>query len=171
MVNSYNFRIFVSITTKSITMTGHPIKHSDALSFILAGKAIVTFLNTQSENRFTFKVKKAKDGDFYFVSLLTSPETYQYIGTVSNGTFRLGKKSKVSGDAQSVKVFDYVMRKIKSNTLPSFIEVWHEGRCGRSLTVPSSIESGLGPECIKLTLTPDKIKQLKREKALTLILN
>lgn len=155
-------------------MKGHPIKHSDALSFILAGNAIVTFLNTQSENRFTFKVKKSKGGDFYFVSLLTSPETYQYIGTVSNGIFRLGKKSKVSGDAQSVKVFDYVIKKLKSNTLPSFIEIWHEGkcgRCGRTLTVPSSIESGLGPECIKMTLTPESIKQLKREKALKLILD
>lgn len=155
-------------------MKGHPIKHSDALSFILAGKAIVTFLNTQSENRFTFKVKKSKEGDFYFVSLLTNPETYQYIGTVSNGVFRLGKKSKVSGDAQSVKVFDYVTKKLKSNTLPNFIEIWHEGkcgRCGRALTVPSSIESGLGPECIKMTLTPESIKQLKREKALKLILD
>ncbi len=155
-------------------MKGHPIKHSDALSFILAGKAIVTFLNTQSKNRFTFKVSKAKEGDFYFVSLLTSPETYQYIGTVSNGIFRLGKKSKVSGDAQSVKVFDYVIKKLKSNTLPNFIEIWHEGkcgRCGRALTVPSSIESGLGPECIKMTLSPESIKQLKREKALKLILD
>jgi hypothetical protein len=30
------------------------------------------------------------------------------------------------------------------------LEVWHEGRCGacgRRLTVPESIERGLGPEC------------------------
>lgn len=30
------------------------------------------------------------------------------------------------------------------------VEVWHEGkccRCGRKLTVPESIESGIGPEC------------------------
>lgn len=33
------------------------------------------------------------------------------------------------------------------------VEVWHEGscgRCGRKLTVPSSIETGLGPECAEL---------------------
>lgn len=32
----------------------------------------------------------------------------------------------------------------------SRLQVWHEGRCGRcgrKLTVPSSIETGLGPEC------------------------
>jgi hypothetical protein len=30
------------------------------------------------------------------------------------------------------------------------MELWHEGRCGkcgRALTVPESIESGLGPVC------------------------
>jgi hypothetical protein len=40
-------------------MQGHPLKHSDALDFILAGKATVTFLNTQTDNRFTYQVKKA----------------------------------------------------------------------------------------------------------------
>lgn len=31
-------------------------------------------------------------------------------------------------------------------------EVWHEGRCGRcgrKLTVPESIETGIGPDCAK----------------------
>lgn len=155
-------------------MKGHPIKHKDALSFILAGKAIVTFLNTQSDNRFTFKIKKAKEGNIYFVSVLTNPDTYQYAGTMIDGVFKLGKKSKISGEAQSVKVFDYITKKLKTNTLPSFIEIWHEGkcgRCGRTLTVPSSIESGLGPECIKLTLTPETLKQIKRDKNLKLILD
>lgn len=133
-------------------MKGHPISHKDALSFILAGKAIVTFLNTQTENRFTFKIKKAKDSSIYFVSVLTGTDSYQYAGTLSDGVFRVGKKSKISADAQSIRVFDYVTKKLKANTLPDFIEIWHEGRCGRcgrALTVPSSIKSGLGPECIK----------------------
>lgn len=35
--------------------------------------------------------------------------------------------------------------------LPAGVEFWHQGtcaRCGRSLTVPESIASGLGPECL-----------------------
>jgi hypothetical protein len=93
---------------------------------------------------------------------------YQYVGTLINGIFKLGKKSKISGDAQSVKVFNYVSRKLKSNELPEFIEIWHEGkcgRCGRTLTVPTSIESGMGPECSKMNS-----KQLKRDALLTSIL-
>jgi hypothetical protein len=55
------------------------------------------------------------------------------------------------------------------NNLPNFIEIWHEGRCGkcgRTLTVPDSIANGLGPECIK-TIS----KSEKRDKFLELILS
>lgn len=129
-------------------MKGHPIKHEDSLRFILAGKATVTFLNTQTDNRFTYKIKKSKDSSIYFVSVLTNPDVYQYIGII-NSEFQVGRKSS---DAQSIRVFKYVFFKLKSNTLPDFIEIWHEGkcgRCGRKLTVPKSIKTGMGPECSK----------------------
>jgi hypothetical protein len=61
-----------------------------------------------------------------------------------------------------------VLNKLKVGKLQDFVEVWHEGtcgKCGRALTVPSSIENGLGPECIK-----SLSKQEKRDKFLSLIL-
>lgn len=155
-------------------MKGHALKHKDCIQFIFAGNATVTFLNTQSSNRFTFKVKKHKKDDIFFVSVLTSPDVYQYIGTVKDKVYKHGKKSKISTESQSVQVFNYVIKKLLSNALPAFIEIWHEGKCGkcgRALTVPESIENGLGPECIKSILSPDAIKQLKREKLLTSILD
>ena len=149
-------------------MEGRKLKNTDALKFIFAGKSIVTFLNTKTGNRFTFKTKAAKDSNLFFVSVLTNPETYTYIGTCIEGNYKHGCKSVVSQDAQSVKVFDFVLAKLVLGTLPDFVEVWHEGhcgKCGKRLTVPSSIENGLGPECIK-TLT----KMEKRDKFLQLIL-
>lgn len=149
-------------------MNGRKLNNSDALKFIFAGKSLFTFLNTQTGNRFTFKVKKAKESNLFFVSVLTNPETYSYIGTVTEGIYKHGKKSKITTDAQSVRVFQYVINKLKLNNLPDFIEVWHEGKCGkcgRTLTVPSSILSGLGPECIKSLSKVDK-----RDKFLSLIL-
>jgi len=149
-------------------MTGNKLKNSDALKFIFAGKSIVTFLNTKTGNRFTFKTKAAKDSNMFFVSVLNGPENWAYIGTCIEGKFRHGRKSNISADAQSVKVFDFVLAKLVLGTLPEFVEVWHEGhcgKCGKRLTVPSSIENGLGPECIK-TLT----KMEKRDKFLQLIL-
>ena len=87
-------------------MEGRKLKNSDALKFIFAGKSLVTFVNIQTGNRFTFKVKQAKDSNMFFVSVLTGPETYSYIGTVIQGNYKHGKKSNITKDAQSVKVFE-----------------------------------------------------------------
>jgi hypothetical protein len=134
-------------------MKGHVIEHSKAIEFILGGKSLFTFMNTNSNNRFTFKVKKHKMNDIYFVSVLTNPDIYQYIGVIKDQNFSHTKKSKLSKDAQSIRVFDFVFSKLKTKNLSEFIEIWHEGKCGkcgRTLTVPSSIKTGFGPECIKM---------------------
>jgi hypothetical protein len=136
---------------------------------MFAGNCIATFVNTKTDNRFTFKLKQKKDSNLFFVSVLTSPDVYTYIGTVINGQFKHGKKSKITKDAQSLRVFEYVFKNLLSASLPDFIEVWHEGRCGkcgRTLTVPSSIATGLGPECIKSIS-----KSEKRDNFLELILS
>lgn len=134
-------------------MKGHIIDHSKAVEFILGGKSLFTLLNTKSDNRFTFKVKKHKIDDVYFVSVLTNPDVYQYIGMIKNREYTHTKKSKISKESQSVRVFDFVFSKLKIGNLPEVIEIWHEGKCGkcgRTLTVPSSIKTGFGPECIKM---------------------
>lgn len=122
--------------------------------FIFAGKAIFTIQNEKTGNHFTFKVKQAKDQKpVWFVSILNGSDNYSnyaYIGTIFNTDFRWTKKSKVNRESQSFKSFSWVLRNI--NTLPDFVKVHHEGqcgRCGRRLTVPESIERGIGPECLK----------------------
>ena len=135
-------------------MDGGKLKHEDALKFILGGKSTFTFLNPKTENRFTFKVKKHKVENLYFISVLTGPSDYTFVGTIINGVYKHSKKSKIGSDAQSVRVFEYTLNKLKSNNLPEFVEIWHSGacgRCGRKLTTPVSIERGFGPECIKLS--------------------
>lgn len=150
------------------TMTGKKLNHSDALKFIFAGKSTFTVINTQTDNRFTFYLKLSKTSNLFFVKVLSGPETYTYIGTCANGYFKHSKKSVISADAQSVKVFNYILNRLRMNTLQDFVEIWHEGKCGkcgRPLTVPSSIENGLGPSCLKKLS-----KQEKRDKFLELIL-
>ena len=150
-------------------MKSHKLNNTEALKFMFAGNSTATFVNTKTDNRFTFKLKQKKDSNLFFVSVLTSPDVYTYIGTVINGQFKHGRKSKINKDAQSVRVFEYVFKNLLSASLPEFIEVWHEGRCGkcgRTLTVPSSIATGLGPECVKSIS-----KSEKRDKFLELILS
>lgn len=128
------------------------IESSTALKFIFAGNSTVTFLNSKTGNRFTFNIKRVKDGNIFFVSALTGPEDYSYIGTFGTSGYKHGVKSNISESAQSVSVFKYVIGKLRIGALPDFVEVWHEGKCGkcgRQLTVPSSIETGIGPECAK----------------------
>lgn len=135
------------------------LKNEDALKFIFAGNSTFTLLNSETENRFTYRVKKAKDGNIFFLSVLTGTDQYSYLGTISNGVYKHGVKSCFSSGVQSEKVFSYVLNKLKDESLPECVEVWHEGKCGkcnRPLTVPSSIENGIGPECFKALSKAEK---------------
>lgn len=149
-------------------MNSHRLNRLDALKFMFAGNSIFTFLNNRSNNRFTYKVKKSKNSDIFFVYVLTSSDVYTYIGFHKDNDFVYSKKSAIKSDAQSIKVYEYVIRNLINDTLFDFIEIWHEGlcgKCGRRLTVPTSIKIGIGPECLnKLS------KSEKRNTILNLIL-
>lgn len=131
-------------------MTQHIIKHENAINFILGGNSLFTIRNPKTQNRFTFKVNRHNEDDIFFVKILTNPDIYEFIGTIRNNKFKHSKKSRISDEAQSVKVFDFIVKSLFSNRLPEFIEIWHEGRCcvcGKTLTDPESIELGMGPYC------------------------
>jgi Family of unknown function (DUF6011) len=124
--------------------------------FVLAGHAIFTAENTLTGGRFTFKVMKAEPnpkfpGDAWFVSVLTgsnNTQDYTYLGMIRNGEFRLTAKSRYGADTPSVKAFTFIWHYL--DRLPAALTLWHEGRCGccgRVLTVPESIASGIGPVC------------------------
>jgi len=138
----------------------HQLKKDLVSKFVFGGKSIFTVRNENTGNRFTYRVRKLKTDDvtkdIYFVSVLVGSDnehSYKFFGTIFNKTtykFSINK-SKVSQDAQSVKVFEWLLKKISTNTLPDFVKIYHEGkcgRCGRTLTVPESIENGIGPECM-----------------------
>ncbi len=151
-----------------MTMTSGIIKHELALNFIFGGKSFVTFLNTKTDKRFTFKVVKHKKDDIFFVNVLTSPDIYTFIGTVRSYFYKHSMKSNIPSESQSVKVFSYIINKLKSKNLPDFIEIYHDGRCGkcgRQLTVPSSVETGFGPECVK-SLSKQELRDIKITKIL-----
>jgi hypothetical protein len=125
-------------------------------SYVLAGKSLFTVLNTETGNRYTFKVTQKENADGskspHFVSVLTGPENtthYSYIGCIFEGrTYRWTAKSRLSRDAKAVKVFEWFFR--NADRLPGMVEVRHHNRCGkcaRVLTVPQSIDTGLGPIC------------------------
>lgn len=134
----------------------------DAQRFIFAGNALLTIVDHESAERFTYKVQAPKDQNaqkpVFFVKVLTGPENtrdYSYMGMITDKSWlRTTARSRVSGDAPSFKLMRRVVDTLgKQWPLPDTIEVWHEGkcgRCGRTLTVPESIARGIGPECAGL---------------------
>jgi hypothetical protein len=131
--------------------------------FVTAGKAIFTVHNPTGTH-FTYRVKSQpslfnKNETVFMIGLLDGPDNtknYKYVGMLnSNGTIRYTKKSKVDATELSAKVFNWAMKVVwqgKQNELPNGYGIKNEGkcgRCGRPLTTPESIDSGLGPECIK----------------------
>jgi hypothetical protein len=133
----------------------------EALTFVMSGRAIFTLLSVRTGRRFTYsvvrprRIERAADDGFRYASLMTSPDNtseYTYVGQIQNLSYSHGRKSKITPDALGVKAFRWALEQLKLGKMPEELEFWHEGQCGacgHRLTVPASIESGIGPECAK----------------------
>ena len=126
--------------------------------FALAGRAHLTLVSEKSGDRLTFRIKQRKPGEGpHFVGVLTGTDntsSYSYLGTIyQDGGYKHGRKSKIGEDSISAKAFKWFHSTVLSRgVMPPQLTVMHEGkcgRCGRMLTVPESIERGIGPECAK----------------------
>lgn len=128
-------------------------------AFILGGNAVFTVKSLKTGAHFTFKVSKHKEEAVYFAKLLTGSDNdgdyknfariVEHAGTLE---YKHNKSSKITNDAPGAKAFAWLWHMIEKSKMPADAEVYHEGkcaRCARTLTVPSSIASGFGPECIK----------------------
>lgn len=132
-----------------------------ALTFILAGNAYFTIRSRKTGTRYTYRVNLPKPdptrrqyaNPAYFVSLLAGPDNtgdYVYLGMIADNVFKLTRASKMKNDSTPVKAFRWVLERLMRNEFPPDTEIWHEGKCGkcgRMLTVPESIASGIGPVC------------------------
>lgn len=127
-------------------------------TFALAGRARLTLVSERTGQRFTYQVKGKKDDGgnltgFYFVSVLTGPQNtsdYTYLGYVRDGSFVHDRMYRVGPDAPSRKAFAWFWDRLNKGRELAECECWHEGRCGRCgrvLTVPESIKTGIGPKC------------------------
>ncbi len=136
--------------------------------FLTAGHAIFTVTSPKPESpHYTYKVTapddQSADSPIWFVSLLTGPDNlsdYSYLGILTgNGTVRTTAKSKfqpsnVDGkvvQSLPVAVAQWAIGQVwHGKTLPAGYDIKHIGKCGvcgRPLTDPVSIDTGIGPVC------------------------
>jgi len=135
----------------------HPARLTDPAAtrrFALAGRARLTLVSERTGQRFTYRVEAKKgSADFFFVSVLTGPENsrdYTYLGCIARDRFVNDRRLRIGADAPSRRGFAWFWERVSAGHEIPECECWHEGRCGRcgrALTVPESIESGLGPVC------------------------
>ena len=125
-----------------------------AKTFVTAGNSIFTIVNGATGSRLTYRVSKMKKGEGHFVAVLSGPDNtsnYSYLGCIWDGSkFIHGKKSRIGLDAPSARGFRWFWSHLSKGSIKDPCEFWHAGRCGacgRKLTVPESIASGLGPVC------------------------
>jgi hypothetical protein len=127
-------------------------------TFLTAGRAVFTLTSTKTGTSFTYRFnrREARPGQpapLVFASVLTGPDNqsdYAYMGIlrggVPEGLVSTTRGSEVAADAPSYRALNWYLAHLGD----ARVEFRHEGRCGRcgrALTVPSSIDSGLGPEC------------------------
>jgi hypothetical protein len=124
---------------------------------VFGGKSVFTISRGESE-RFTFRVKRFGVSENYGLMVLTGSDNntqYSYFATLVKGNFKWWNDSRNILTQQSPSVLwmkAFLKYVLKSHSLPDGIEFRNEGkccRCGRRLTVPESIDRGIGPECVK----------------------
>lgn len=131
----------------------------DALDYIFGGNATVTLTSAKSGDHYTYKVRQKDNEDGtktpFFVSVLNGPDNYanyKYIGMVNAETRdRIDAGRKGDRAAPAFLAFDWALAHLTTRkAIPDTLTIQHEGkccRCGRKLTHPESIASGIGPDC------------------------
>jgi hypothetical protein len=132
---------------------------SSVMRFLLAGNATITLQNRVSGDHRTFRIKRSEDGKKWFVSFMSGNDNetgFSYMGLLENRLgetrYRLTDKSRYRDDSTVQKTWQWFFAHITRGNIPANLAVFHAGRCcvcGRKLTVPASVASGIGPECAK----------------------
>jgi len=133
-------------------------------NFLLAGDAIFTIQEPDgSHHTFRLEVVEANDRwpESIFCKVLTGPDNtsdYTYMGKLDKFTGQVSTTTKSASwkGTRKLALLNRVLARIWCDDHDAYLrhgwKVHHEGRCGRCarlLTVPESVESGIGPECTK----------------------
>lgn len=119
-------------------------------NFIRAGRATFTIESTKSGKHYTFHAAAKSDGSILWISALTGPDEYTYMGKLlpKSLEYRETPKSPPAHNLHGIlRWFFLHLRNPRLHPMLVFRHQGNCGRCGRELTTPESIDTGLGPIC------------------------
>ena len=133
---------------------------AEAIDFIFAGKSLVTLSSGKTGKHFTFKINQKENEDgtvspFFVKNLAGSDNSWNgdwnftgFIPDRERGKLISGRKG--TGGSPSFKGLAWTLANLASGVIPDDLTIQHNdacGRCGRDLTDPISVATGLGPVC------------------------
>lgn len=137
------------------TIKSNTLAHDKALSFMLAGRAVVTIQSEKTGKHYTYKIQVANDNPDVFYVRVRAGEMWVYIGYVhvrnNQVCFKASQTKNNPGyEPKSAAAIHYVLGNLYVKGEAPHVIIRHEntcGKCGRALTHPESIDTGIGPVC------------------------
>lgn len=153
--------------------------NATTVAFLLAGRCYVTLEQIATSVRSTYFIEqKVKKGpvddpkrpgytintvverfDIWFVSLVKGAigdSKPRYLGVIEPQGFRTTTKTANNplATAENINLFGDLLRDLRAGISTAHkTRIWHCNRCGRctrELSDPTSIATGLGPDCMKI---------------------
>lgn len=157
-------------------LQGGNVAQEHALEFMLAGRSEFTLHSTKTGQDFRLRIDRSEsrnDSNYvYFVNDISSKERV-YAGllffdsNLGEFQFRQGVKGKMSEKSLLVRSLLFVLNKLERGETVQHLEVYHVGKCGvcgKKLTDPISIATGIGPTCAKKLNIPRMKKRDMKHK-------
>jgi len=124
------------------------IPSTHVYAYLLSGKVHATFHNTVTGNQLHVYIKQKSVGIWYVYY------NNEYLGHIRGDLFI--KDERITKLAPSILLaaqqFNWVWKQVVGKTLPTTMDVMHDGTCGccrRQLTDSTSLLIGIGPSCRK----------------------
>lgn len=167
--------MFVSPINQTVMKLSRPVTRKSITpaqfrNFIFAGRSVFTLENNETGNYITFKIKELKKnykvipGVFVVeCKVLGDKDTgYRFLGFLNLNERKFRRRFWDHKFIGYTTLF-WLLRNLENLERFEKLAIYHEGRCckcSHPLTVPESIDSGIGPECSK-RMIESSVKKMK----------
>lgn len=146
------------------------LDNNKAIEFLLAGKSEFIAVSGRTGYKIKYKITRkesnkkddnASEYVYFIKTVVDNQEVYAGILYYDNKEqifkFSRGQKGKLDIHHINIKSLLYIINNLYRGNSKLNVRIYHMGRCGRcgrALTTPESILTGLGPECAKMLGIP-----------------